>query len=85
MQGTGYPVWGPHEPRERETQKKCCGENLIDMSEARNSPRRGLHGLKMGSHTWVRLLIKPGRHSENSEKGSDSIIGSVASRDCEIL
>lgn len=85
MQGTGYPEWGPHEVCERKTWKECCRENLIDMLEARKGPPRGRCGLKVGSHAWVRMQIKPGRHSENSEKGSNRTIGSVASGECEIL
>lgn len=85
LQGTGYPEWGPHEACERETRKEHCRENLIDMPEAGNGPPRRLCGLKVGSHAWVRMQVKSGGHSENNEKGSDRITGSVASRECEIL
>lgn len=40
---------------------------------------------KEKSLVWGRMQRKPGGHSENSEKGSDGLIGSLGSREYEIL
>lgn len=68
---------------------KSVKENKLEGEPYRNGqeqPTQGTAWLESGkSVAWIRLQAKPAGHSENSNKGSVEIFGSVGSRECETL